>query len=310
MPVLLADIGGTHSRFALSEGGGDPVGVRAFANDEFASLEAAVDAYLRAGGSRPAEAVLAVAGPVTGPEIVLTNRSWRFHLDDLKLRFGFARVQAVNDFEVQALALTRLGPAHLRRIGAAGELSPGPKVVLGPGTGLGVAALASGPAGPTVIATEAGHVSFGPAHASEEAIFARLREAGPVSAETVLSGPGLCRLHAALNRDTAAMAAGEIVAAAQAGDARARETTQMFMRLLGRFAGDMMLVFRATGGVYVTGGVAQALGACFDDDVFRAAFERHPPYVPLLAGTATWLITHPQPGLLGCAVLAASLTLP
>lgn len=304
--VLLADIGGTHSRFALSAGGGDPVAVRSFANDQFANLEAAVETYLGAVGIQPAEAILAVAGPVAGPEIILTNRSWRFHLEAIKHRFGFARVHAVNDFEAQALALARLGAGDLRPIGAAGELTPDDKVVLGPGTGLGVAALVSRAGGPAVIATEAGHVSFGAADAAEEPVFACLRRAGPVSAETVLSGPGLCRLYAALNPAAPAMEAGKIVAAAQAGDAGARATMQMFLRLLGRFAGDMMLVFRATGGVYITGGVAQALGPCFDDNAFRAAFEAHPPYVKLLASTATWLITHPQPGLLGCAVMAAS----
>lgn len=304
---LIGDIGGTHSRFALSDGGDEPHDIHAFANDDVASFQDAIQRYLDATGEHPSTAVLGIAAPVKGRDIALTNRGWRFNLDDLQRQFGFARIRAINDFEAQAWALTRLKPKDLRRIGDAGGVTDGPRVVLGPGTGLGVAALVPDSHGPIVIATEAGHGSFGPADADEDQVFAAMRLNGPVSAETALSGPGLERLHAALNPQAVHMNAEAIDTAAHAGDAAALKTTRLFVKLLGRFAGDMMLVFRATGGVYVTGGVALALGDLIDAEIFRAAFEAHPPYGKMLAKTPSYLVMHPQAGLLGAAAAAASL---
>jgi len=313
--VLLADIGGTHSRFALTEthraaDSASPFGdgvenATSVANDGFASAGEAIERYLAGVGVRPVEAVLAVAAPVKGPEIALTNRGWQFRLDDIKARFGLGRVRAINDFEAQAWALSLLRPADLQPIGHVAE-ARGPKVVLGPGTGLGVAALLPDGGGQKVVATEAGHISFGASVDDEETLFARLRRDRRVTAETILSGPGMAHLHAALHPGAPRLTAESIVASARAGEAPALATTRMFVRLLGRFAGDMMLVFTASGGVYISGGVAQALGDHFDAGIFRAAFDEHPPYAAMLAKTPTYLITHPQPGLLGCAAVAAT----
>jgi glucokinase len=302
--VLLGDVGGTHSRFALLGDDGRPAEARAYQNDDVESLQDVIARYLQAAGAAPREAVLAFAAAVTGPEIALTNRGWRFTLDDLKSRFGLTRIRAVNDFEAQAWALPLLGKEDLQHIGGPAEIGQGPKVVLGPGTGLGVAALVPTGARWFAVATEAGHVSFGPAAAEEDEVFARLRKTAPPSAELLLSGPGLQRLHLALHPGAPFLAAAALVAAARSGDAAAAATIRMFLRLLGRFAGDMALVFKATGGVYVTGGVAQGLGDHFDVAGFRAAFEAHPPYAALLAEIPTNLITRRQPGLLGCAALA------
>jgi glucokinase len=305
--ILLGDIGGTHSRFALLGEDGRPGDARAYQNDDFGSLQDVIAQYLKDTGAAPAQAVLAFAAPLTKPEIALTNRDWRFRLEELEAQFGLSRVRAVNDFEAQARALPLLGDADLRHIGGTTEMPHGPKVVLGPGTGLGLAALMPDNDDWFAVATEAGHVSFGPAAADEEEVFARLRKSSPVSAEFILSGPGLQRLHLALHPGTPFLAAAALVAAARAGDAAALATTRLFVRLLGRFAGDMALVFKATGGVYVTGGVGQGLGDHFDVASFRAAFEAHPPYAAMLAQVPTNLITRRQPGLLGCAVLAQRL---
>ena len=302
--VLLGDIGGTHSRFALLGDDGQPTDARAYQNDDFASLQEVMAAHLKATGAVPREAVLAFASAVTGAEIALTNRDWTFRLDDLKAQFGLARLRAVNDFEAQAWALPVLGDDDVKHIGGPIDMPHGPKIVLGPGTGLGLAALIPCDGDWFAVATEAGHVSFGPVHEDEEEVFARLRQSSPLKVEAVLSGPGLQRLHLARHPGAPFLAAAAIVAAARSGETQARETTQLFVRLLGRFAGDMALVFKATGGVYVTGGVAQGLGDDFDIAIFREAFEAHPPYADLLAKVATKLITRRQPGLLGCAALA------
>jgi glucokinase len=302
--VLLGDIGGTHSRFALLGDDGRPADARAYDNDGFSGIEAVIARYLEEGGAKPTEAVLAVAAAVTQAEVHLTNRDWHFSRAELEVKFGLRRLRVVNDFEAQAWALPLLGAADLLHIGGPSDLAHGPKAVLGPGTGLGVAGLIPLERGWFAVPTEAGHTSFGPARAAEDEVFARLRAASPVSAETVLSGPGLQRLHVALHPGAAALRAADIVGAARSHDAAALATTQMFTRLLGRFAGDIALVFKATGGVYVTGGVAQGLGDQFDIAAFRAAFEAHPPYADLLARIPTNLIIRRQPGLLGCAAMA------
>jgi glucokinase len=302
--VLLADIGGTYSRFALAGASGRPERIVTFANDEFSSLEAVIESYLGEFGSSPDAAVLAVAGPVSGEDIVLTNRPWRFNLTDLAARFGLGRICAINDFEALAWALLRLEAGDMRPLGGVRPASSGAKVVLGPGTGLGVAALV--PAGERwqSVASEGGHASFGPASAEEEPIFARLRAHGYVSAESILSGPGLARLHAAMHPATVPLAPETVVAHALAGDRATAATIRVFVRLLGRFAGDVALTFKATGGVYITGGVALGLDALLDEPLFRDAFEAHPPYRKILATVPTYLLTCEQPGLIGCAALA------
>ncbi len=304
--VLLADVGGTYSRFALAGRGGRPERIVTFANDAFPGIDAAISSYLEEIEIQPDAAVLAVAGPVNGHEIALTNRAWRFHLGDLAAQFGLSRIHAVNDFEALAWALPRLGADDMRRLGSGTEPGAclGAKIVIGPGTGLGVAALVPSGDGWQSVASEGGHASFGADTPEEEPVFARLRARGRVSAETVLSGPGLARLHAALHPGTPPLAPETVVAHAQAGDPAARATTQLFVRLLGRFAGDVALTFKATGGVYVTGGVALGLGPLLDERLFRAAFEAHSPYEKLLAAVPTCLVTCVEPGLIGCAALA------
>jgi len=306
--VLLADIGGTHSRFALLGANGRPERDVSWSDDDFVSLEDAIAKYVADLTEKPQRAVIAVAGPITGRDIALTNRHWRFNLDALAQRFGLASVHAINDFEAQAWALGRLHEGDYRVLGnsAGTRVVHGVKVVLGPGTGLGVAALI--PVGDSwqAVPTEAGHVCFGAANKDEEPVFARLLEQGPVSAETVISGSGLPRLHAAVNAGAHAPSAEAIVTAAQAGDAAARATIRLFVRLLGRFAGDMALTFKALGGVYLAGGVTGKLGTLLDEQVFRTAFEAHPPYEALLKSIPTYFVTVAHPGLIGCGAFAVA----
>jgi glucokinase len=307
--VLLADIGGTNSRFALPGADGRPEHVSIIDNDSVAGLEAAIARYLGETGAQPRAAVLAVAAPIDGAdEIALTNRPWRFRRSALAQRFGFSALRIVNDFEAIAWALTRLGPDDARDLGTPRAHRDGVKVVLGPGTGLGVAALVSVDGRRHVVASEGGHASFGPQAADELAPFARLmQECGHVSAETILSGPGLARLYRALDPQAPPAAPETVVARALAHEPSAQATVAMFVRLLGRFAGGLALTFKAVGGVYIAGGVASRFGALFDEQAFRAAFEAHPPYQELLQGIPTLLMSRTEPGLLGCAALADEL---
>jgi glucokinase len=310
--VLLADIGGTYSRFALLSAHGQPERMRVVENDAVADLGAAIAVYLDETDARPRAGVFAVAAPVdSSDEIALTNRAWLIRRSALAQRFGLSEVRVVNDFEAIAWALLRLGPDDVRALGPPLPPRDGVKLVLGPGTGLGVAALVPAGGGALVLASEGGHSDFGPQAPSEYELFARLAsDWGHVSAETLLSGPGLARLHHAINpraRPDTPESPESIVANATAGEPTARATVATFVRLLGRFAGAMALTFRATGGVYIAGGVTARFGPLFDARSFRMSFEAHPPYLALLEGTSTHLISRAEPGLLGCAVLADKL---
>ena len=306
--TLLADIGGSKSRFALANSAGRPDRILAIDNDTVPNLAAAVARYLDETGARPRAASLAVAGPIDGEEVALTNRPWRFRRREFAQRFGFSQLCVVNDFEAIAWALPRLGKADTRPLGKMGTPRDGVKLVLGPGTGLGVAALLPADGRWHVVASEGGHASFGPQAADEAEVFARLRKAdGSISAETVLSGPGLVRLARALDPQAQCHAPETIVAASLAREPSAQAATRLFVRLLGRFAGGLALTFKANGGVYITGGVAAGLGPLLDEPQFRAAFEAHPPYETLLAAIPTLLVTCEEPGLIGCAVLAQAM---
>jgi glucokinase len=306
--ILIADIGGTTSRAAFASFGGRPEGIVTIANDSIDGPEGVLARLLDGASLRPRAAVLAIAAPVSGQEIALTNRNWCVRLPDLSERFGLSPIHAVNDFEALAWSLPSLTDGDLAPLGEACHFSAGVKLVVGPGTGLGVAALVPSGSGHHVIASEAGHTSFGPAYADEEPIFRRLAETKtPLSAECVLSGPGLSALHQAMHPDTLKLKPDMLVRQARAGNREARATVAMFVRLLGRFAGDMALAFRATGGVYIAGGVAAGLGPLFDARLFRTAFERHPPYEAMLKAIPSALITCEEPGLIGCVAVAERL---
>jgi glucokinase len=307
--VLLADIGGTNSRFAVASAYGRPEQIVIIENNSVASLEMAIETYLAQTGLRPRAAVLAVAAPTDGgEEVVLTNRSWRFRCSELAQRFGFSSLRVLNDFEAIAWALLRLSAGDARPLGKSLASCDGVKVVLGPGTGLGVAALVPVAKHWHVVASEGGHASFGPQEPDENEIFARLTVThGRVSAETILSGPGLLRLLRAIDPQTACETPEAVAAAALAQEVSAQAAARLFVRLLGRFAGGLALTFKAMGGVYVAGGVASRLGPLLDEELFRAAFEAHPPYERLLSTIPTLLMNRTEPGLLGCAALAGEM---
>jgi glucokinase len=309
--LLVADIGGTNSRFGLLDADASPRPdqILAMPNDRIAAFEDAVAAYLDATPERPREAVLAVAGPVLGRSVRLTNRGWTIDADGLAARFGFERVRLVNDFVAQAASLPELRSEDMVSIGAAIPRDRLAKAAVGPGTGLGVAALLPVGASWLPVPSEGGHIELAATNPREVgAIEIIRRRFGRVSAEHALSGPGLGRLHAALAEiDGVAgetRAPREITAGAMAGEPRAIQTVSAFLRLLARFAGDVALMFGAGGGVYLCGGVAPKLLGLLDPAAFRAAFEAKSPHEALMRATATMVVTSEIAGLIGCAALA------
>jgi glucokinase len=198
----------------------------------------------------------------------------------------------------------------LARLGHAIEGEPGPKVVLGPGTGLGAAALV--PVGDrfVVLPTEAGHVEFGPAEAGEATLWQEIeRVFGRITVETVLSGPGLVRLHRALVRAGGGAdefdAPSDVCGAGLSGsDQHAVAALDLFARLLGRFAGDLAIIFGAIGGVYIASGIAPRILGILRSGGFRTAFEHKAPQDAFMRKIPTWVVMHPDPALHGLMVLA------
>lgn len=311
--ILLADIGGTNARFALLT---DRLGaIRRLAVADFPAVKDAVAAFLRADapGMRLAAAVLAVAAPTEGDVCRFTNSPWVVDAAELRAAFGLSRVELVNDFEAVAWSLPRFGPGDRRPVGG-GTAAPGaPMVVLGPGTGLGVAALVPGPQGPVVVPTEAGHATLAASTDREAAILAALRQRfGHVSAERALSGPGIEALHAAIAAVDRAVVparrAAEITALAAAGGCPVcSAAVAMFCAMLGSVAGDLALVFRARGGVFVAGGIVPRLGDAFGTSEFRARFEAKGRFTSYLAEIPTAVIVHPDVAFLGLQAIAARL---
>lgn len=311
--VLVGDIGGTNGRFGLV--GDDrlrPDGVVSEPGEAHATFEAALGAALDRLGGRPSRAALAVAGPVgeDGRAVITNRRGWTIDPERLKARFGFAEVLVINDFVAQAAALPHLDASETAQIGDAPPRRA-VKAAVGPGTGLGVAALL--PDGPDwrPMASEGGHVEFAPVSAREAAAFAILRRSFErISAEHVVSGPGLARLHDALAEIDGGAPSGldpaAIAAQALGGEARASETVALFLSMLARFAGDMALTFGAAGGVYLCGGVAPHLLPALDPAAFRAAFEAKAPHGPLMREIATVVVTSGRAGLIGAAAIAAA----
>lgn len=309
-PALVGDIGGTNARFALATATGTERPV-CLPVEDFDSLDEAIEAYRARSGVEPGpgRAALAFAGPVSDGRACLTNGRWRADAKELARRFGFAEVRLVNDFAALALALPALGEEDLLAVGGGRAAGPATKVVLGPGTGLGMAALVPAPGGSAVVTTEGGHITMAPADQEEGRILDRLRARhGHVSAERVISGEGLENLYRALAEDKGLAVPprsdAEVVARALAGDCPAsRAALETFCAMLGTVAGNAALALGARGGVYIAGGMVPRFADFFAASGFRARFEAKGRFRDYMAAIPTWLITHPEPAFLGLRAL-------
>jgi glucokinase len=311
-PRLVADLGGTRARFALCGAPGAPLAeVRTLDCAPFASPAHAARAYLAAAGHPPVqEACFAVAAPITGDHVRFTNLGWSFRLEELRSSLGLARLRVVNDFEAQALALPWLRPDELRAVGGGAAEPLAPRVVLGAGTGLGVAALVRAGERWVAVPGEGGHVALSPMDAEEAALLAHLwRRFDHVSAERLISGPGLQLLWLTLRalRGLPAVAAPEpeeITRRALAPapeDPVSADTLARFCALLGTVAANLAVTFGARGGVYLGGGIVPALGGWFHGSPFRARFERKGRFGAYAAAIPTYVITAASPALRGAA---------
>ncbi|MGE0407847.1 MAG: glucokinase [Amphiplicatus sp.] len=260
--ALVADIGGTNARFALADLAGPAPRLsetRRFRAEDFATVEEAVAAYLKGVAAKPKAASFAVAAPVAGARMAFTNSSWVLDIERLGAALGLDDVVVINDFEALAYGVRHLEKTDLAPVKAGAAEAGAPVLVMGPGTGLGEALVAPAPGGPLVIATQGGHVAFAPSTDEEARIVSFLaREYGRVSAERVLSGPGIFNIYRALcaeaNAPQVFKTPKEITDGATSDNMAAR-AVDMFCAMLGALVGDATLAAGARGGVVLGGGI-------------------------------------------------------
>ncbi|MCG7199322.1 glucokinase [Marinobacter pelagius] len=306
---LVGDIGGTNARFALVEQGDvQPQAIEVLTCAEYDNLDRAVVDYLqRVGVNSVTQACLAVASPVRGTQVRMTNNHWRFDTEDVRQQFGWSAFKVINDFTAMALGVPHVPQTNLVHVcGGPGDPRR-PRLVMGPGTGLGVSGLVPINNGWVPLMTEGGHVDFAPTDDVEMGILRILKARfGRVSVERILCGQGLLNLyqaHAEIRGVAAPLDAPEKITAAalESTDSLARETLRHFCEILGRTAGNGVLTLGSLGGVYLCGGILPRFLEFFLESPFRNGFEDKGRMRPLLEYTPVYVVTEPYTGLLGAA---------
>ena len=315
--IVAADIGGTHARFALAQIGdghvvslGEVVKLR---TADHASFQTAWEEFQRrVGADLPNELAMAFAGPVGGEILKLTNNPWVIRKALMKERLGVDRYTIVNDFGAVAHAVATLGPESFSHLCGPDQPLPnrGMITVVGPGTGLGVAALLRRKLDYQVIETEGGHIDFAPLDSIDDQILASLRKSfRRVSIERIVSGRGLLNVYEAL-----ASLEGRPVefhdaqplwqAALEAGDSLALAALDRFCLTLGSIVGDLSLAQGATAAV-IGGGLGYRLRDFLPRSGFRDRFIAKGRFERLMDDMPVKLITHPEAGLFGAAAAFA-----
>lgn len=307
---LVGDVGGTNARFAILDDNGTPSQPSTLRVDDYSSLAEAIATYTNEHAiDRVDSAAIAVATPITGDQVTLTNNHWSFSIDETRARLTLTELHVVNDFTALALSVPHLPADQLARIGGGDSRQGATIAVIGPGTGLGVSGLVPCGDGWTALQGEGGHVTVGVSTERERAVrdllAVRFRH---VSAERFLSGPGLMNIATALRTidgiELKTLTPADITRLGTSGeDAHCEETLTIFCRLLGSCAGNLALTIGAEGGVYIGGGVVPRLGDFFERSDFRQAFEAKGRMHDYLARIPTHVIHSPYPALIGAARL-------
>lgn len=311
-PRLLADVGATNARCALEYAPGRFDAIEVLPCADFPGLRELIQAYLaHVGVKRVSHAGLAIANPIDGDEVRMTNRDWAFSIEALRAALDLTSLLVVNDFTALAMSLRHLDASQRTQIGGG---SPQPDAViglLGPGTGLGVSALIPTTERWVTLGSEGGHVNFAPCDERELAILQYCwREYPHVSAERLVSGPGLELIYRALAdrvgvtlppRDARSI----IDAALQGGDPLSAEAVDCFCGMLGTAAANLAVTLGALGGVYIGGGIVPRLGAHFSRSPFRSRFEAKGRFADYLAKVPTYVITALHPAFHGISAILA-----
>lgn len=316
LPRLVCDIGGTHIRFASVETEGGQLHLLKHAEIAgFPDFVAACSNVIPQMATRPASLLVCAAGPVEGCSVRLTNANWSIDGGALAAELRLQQGLLLNDFEALALGVATverdvLTPFIRSDTPAQPEAT---RLVLGAGTGLGTASLSLCDGRYHASPSEAGHIALAAQNAEDEKIFAHVtRPYGRLTAETIISGPGLQRLHKAQLAVAGRMTDREVsaaeIAAAAYRDASSIEakTIRHFWRIAACFAGDMALAFSASGGTILAGGVFQKMSPLLDMDEFRGCFQNKPPMNALMASIPVSLLEDEYAVLRGLARIGAN----
>jgi glucokinase len=311
-PFLAADVGGTHARLALVRSSHahrqvEVIAYRKLACHGHASLADLLRSFLKTDATGPVRhCVLACAGQVVGDEVVHDNLAWPIDVARLRGAVGFDELLVLNDFEALGYALSDAGRLDARLLCGPDVVATGPKLVVGPGTGLGAAVhLPNGPG--FVMTTEAGQMDFAAQTLREREVLEWLApEGGYVPCERILSGPGLLTLYrtlCALNGASPWLATPEAItdAARQRTDAHASEAVDLFCAALGSFVGNLAMDFMARGGVYLAGGFLSAMFDLLQRSGFEARFLHGRSIRVFLEHVPVRVMEHGQQGVLGAA---------
>jgi glucokinase len=311
-PILLGDIGGTNARFSiLADAHAEPKQFPNLHGADFATIDEAIQrGVLDKTDVKPRSAILAVAGPINGDEIPLTNSGWVVRPKTMISDLGLDDVIIINDFEAQALAISSLSDDGREAIGPVVDGLVASRAVLGPGTGLGVAGLIHAQDKWIPVPGEGGHIDIGPRSARDLQIWPHLDPIeGRISAEQIICGRGLLNLYHAICKvegvtPTLKEPADVSTRGLAGDDPQAVETLSLFVTYLGRLAGDIALLFIAKGGVYLSGGISQKILPALKGPEFRAAFEDKAPHSAMMRAIPTYVVTHPLAALEGLASYA------
>lgn len=305
---LLGDIGGIWARFALLAPTGEMLAPRSLRCRDYPDFASAVRDYLRGAAERRVlHAGIAIANPVDGDFVRMTNYHWQFSIEQMRAELQLDTLVMVNDFTALAMAVPRLRDGDARQFGA-GQTREGSVIgVLGAGSGLGMSGLIPVDDGWVALATEGGHTTAAPRDEYEQRVceFAAKRY-GHVSFERLLSASGIVLIHEALAGDgtgTALDAVSIAERAIRAGDTVCRRTLDTFCGLLGTAASNLAVSLSARGGIYIGGGIVPAWGDYFLQSPFRARFEDKGRFSDYVRAIPTFVLTAPDATLRGVAAI-------
>lgn len=304
--ILGGDLGGTKTLLALAEPADGKLRIvrqQRYVSTDYPSFEQVLAEFL-ADAPPVAAACFGVAGPTDGQSARLTYLPWQLDADQLGRRFKIGRVSLANDFAAAASGLALVEPAEILTLHAGQPVDAAPRVILGAGTGLGVAGLVRENGSYRVIPGEGGHLGFSPQTPEQGELWRWLLDkSGRVTTEDIVSGPGLARIHAFLGGS--AQQPESIGQAALAGkDPLAVHALELWLACYGAFAGDLALHWLARGGVYLAGGIAAKLLPHIDNTPFISAFLAKREHAELVAGMPIHLLTTEDLGLRGALALA------
>jgi glucokinase len=311
-PRLLADIGGTNARFALETGPGEIGQVQVYPCADYPGVADVIKKYLKDTKiGRVNHAAIAIANPVDGDQVSMTNHDWTFSIEATRRALGFDTLLVVNDFTALAMALPGLSDSQRVQVGG-GTRRPNSVIgLLGPGTGLGVSGLIPADDRWIALGSEGGHATFAPADEREDLVLQYARKKwAHVSFERVCAGPGIEVIYRALaSRDKKRVPANfdtqEVVKRALEGEPLAAESVDVFCGILGTFAGNIAVTLGSLGGIYIGGGVVPRLGEFFERSSFRKRFEAKGRFEAYLQNVPTYVITAEYPAFLGVSAILA-----